>query len=188
MRKFVAATAAAVISMTTLGVGSASAHAPSPRVGEQTAGIRWFGHRVHVNRHNPDQAIVTARYECEGVALHLWASVKQGPGVNRYVPSAERPSPPSDVARSWYDTPPNALPTCDGKRHTLRYTLNRRTEGSETHPGPWKRLKNGRAWAQFVVFSVPKGTDVTDPNLVPDREAFAGWVSVRRHHHHGHHR
>lgn len=187
MLKSVAAASAAFIAATTFSVGSASAHTSSGPVGEQTAGIKWFGHRVYVKRHHPDQAVVTARYRCEGVGIHLWASVKQGKGVNEYVGTADRPSPPSDVARAWYETPDEAVPTCDGGFHTLRYTITREMVGSETHPDAWKRLRSGRAWAQFVVFSVPEGTDPSDPSVVPDREAFAGWVRVVKPCHHHHH-
>ena len=51
------------------------------------------------------------------------------------------------------------------------------TEGTRD-PDPWQRLRNGRGWAQFVVFSVPEGTDPSTPGVIPDREAFAGWVHV----------
>lgn len=187
MLRTLAAASAAVVAAATLGVGTASAHPVSRHVGEQTEGIRWFGHTVRVDRHDPDEAVVKVRYRCEGVGVHLWASVKQGPGVNRYEPTEERPSPPADVARAWYETPESAVPTCDGKAHTFRYTISRATEGTATHPEAWKRLRDGRAWAQFVVFSVPEGTDPDDQTVVPDREAFAGWVYVNRHHHHHHH-
>jgi hypothetical protein len=188
VRKLAAAASIAVLATTTMGVGAASATTSTGMVGEQTAGIDWFGHRVHVRAHHPDQAVVAVRYRCEGIGVHLWASVKQGPGVNAYEPTAERPSPPSDVARAWYETPDEAVPTCDGTSHTLRYTISRATEGTETHPGAWQRLRNGRAWAQFVVFSVPEGSDPADPNVVPNREAFAGWVRVVRNGHCGHNR
>ena len=187
MRKLAAAASAVVIATTTLGIGTASAHDTSGPIEEQTKGIKWFGHKVVVKRHHPDHAIVLARYKCEGVGIHLWASVKQGGGVNHYQGTAERPSPPSDIARAWYETPEGVVPTCDGYAHTFRYKVSRNTEGSETHPYPWKRLHSGRAWAQFVVFSVPEGTDPADPTVEPDREAFAGWVRVVRHHHHHHH-
>ena len=177
MFKSVATAAAVVLATTTMGVGTAEATKMQGPVREQTPGIKWFGHTVKLKKHNPDKAIVTVRYKCEGVGVHLWASVKQGPGVNRYKSTPERPSPPADVARAWYETPESATPYCDGKAHTLRYVISRATEGTETHPNPWGRLKCGRAWAQFVAFSVPEGSG---PETEPTREAFAGWVQVRK--------
>ena len=187
MLKSLAAAAFAVVFATaTLGVGSASAHVKSGPVGEQTAGIKRFHRTVHVKRHNPDQAVVKVRYKCEGVGVHLWASVKQGPEVNRYKPTAERPSPPADIARAWYETPEGPVPTCDGKANTFRYTISRVTEGTDTHPDAWKRLKEGRAWAQFVIFYVPDGVDRNNPDNWK-RDAFAGWVRVDKHDRHGRH-
>jgi hypothetical protein len=176
-KSFVTA-AAVVLVTTTMGVGTAEAAKQAGPVREQTSGIKWFGHTVKLKKNHPDKAIVTVRYKCQGVGIHLWASVKQGPGVNSYKSSAERPSPPADVARSWYETPEGPVPFCDGKAHTLRYVISRVTEGSETHPQPWGKLKCGRAWAQFVIFSVPEGADPAETE--PTREAFAGWVHVRK--------
>ena len=176
MFKKLAAVSALVIASTTLVAGPADAHKKPGPVREQTAGIKWFGHTVHVKKHNKDKAIVKVRYKCEGQGVHLWASVKQGRAVNHYKSTPERPSPPADIARSWYETPEGPVPYCDGKAHTFRYVISRVTEGTETHPKAWKRLKDGRAWAQFVIFSVPEGSDPeTTP---PTREAFAGWVHV----------
>jgi hypothetical protein len=186
LRKTLAAASAAAIASTTLatfGVASASADGlGAPQ--EKTPGIAWFGRKVVVDAHHPDRAVVHARYKCEGMAAHLWASAKQGEGVNSYVPTPERPSPPADVARAWYETPEDALPTCDGTFHTTRYVIHRST-GTDTHPEAWGRLHKGRAWAQFVVFSFPEGSNPETDE--PNREAFAGWVRVvKRHYHHDH--
>lgn len=187
MRKVIAAASAAVLTTMMLGTGTASAqqqssssNSGSKPVGEQTAGIEWVSSRAYVKLHDRDRAVVRLQYRCEGVGVHLWASLKQGRGVNRYQATENRPSPPADVARAWYETPEGVKPTCDGASHTLRYTVTRVTEGTPTHPAAWKRLKNGRAWMQFVVFSVPEGTDPTDENVQPAREGFAGWVKVKR--------
>ena len=104
--------------------------------------------------------------------------------MTKYRATKERPSPPADIARAWYETPEAAKPTCDGKSHTLRYTVTRATTGTATHPKAWKRLRDGRAWAQFVVFSVPEGTKPTD-KVEPSREGFAGWVRVVKPRRHG---
>jgi hypothetical protein len=186
LRKLLATASVAVLATATFGVGTASAHVrPSPPA-EQTPGIKWFDHRVYVKKHNPDQAVVRVRYRCEGVGAHLWASVKQGKQVNRYVPAPERPNPPADIARAWYETPEGPVPVCDGRFRTLRYKISRVTEGTPGHPEPWKRLKNGRAWAQFVFFYVPEGANPADPSLWR-REAFAGWVKVIKPYRAGHH-
>jgi hypothetical protein len=76
------------------------------------------------------------------------------------------------------------VPTCDGKAHTLRYVISR-SEGTDTHPA-WQRLREGRAWAQFVIFAAPEGTDPANPETWT-RDAFAGWVYVEKHHRHRHH-
>jgi hypothetical protein len=138
-----------------------------------------------VKAHHPNQAVVKVRYKCDGMAVHLWASLKQGPGVTAYESTPERPSPPADVARAWYETPEEAVPTCDGTFNTLRYTVTRVTDGTETHPEAWGKLWRGKAFAQFVVFSFPEGADPETDE--PAREAFAGMVRVakpRFHHHH----
>jgi len=179
-----AVASAAVFVTSTLGVGSASAQVSSNASGqqgairEQTPGVEWFSSRARVKLYDRDRAVVRVQYRCEGVGVHLWASLKQGPGVNRYQGTTQRPSPPADVARAWYETPEGVRPTCDGRSHTLRYTVTRVTQGTQTHPAAWQRLRNGKAWAQFVVFSVPEGTDPNDENVQPNREAFAGWVKV----------
>jgi len=181
---------AAVVTTLTLGIGSASAQiSSSPQaqdkpVGEQTAGIEWVSSRAFVKQYDPDRAVLRVQYRCAGVGVHLWASLKQGPGVTKYRPTEDRPSPPAAVARAWYETPEKAKPTCDGQSHTLRYTVTRSTALTSTHPKPWKRLRNGRAWAQFVVMSVPEGTKPTD-KVEPTREAFAGWVRVVKPRHQG---
>ena len=186
MRKVVAAASATVLTAVMLGGGTASAQQSASSgggdrpVGEQTAGIEWVSSRAYVKQYDRDRAVVRVQYRCEGVGVHLWASLKQDPGVNRYQPTDNRPSPPADVARAWYETPEGVKPTCDGTSHTLRYTVTRVTEGTDAHPEPWKRLRNGRAWMQFVVFSVPEGTDPNDENVQPAREGFAGWVRVVR--------
>ena len=180
MKKGLAAASAAVIATTTLGAAglpSASAHDPSAPV-EQTAGIEWFGHTAHVRAHHPNQAVVKVRYKCEGMGVHLWASLKQGPGVRTYEPTPERPYPPSDISRAWYETPEGVLPTCDGTFNTLKYTVTRVTEGTETHPEAWGKLWRGRAFAQFVVFSFPEGSNPETDE--PHREAFAGMVRVHK--------
>lgn len=174
---------AAVLMTTTLATGTASASSATRTagpIGEQTAGIEWVSSRAYVKETDRDKAVVRLQYRCDGVGVHLWASLKQGSGVNHYQGTAQRPSPPSEVARAWYETPEEARPTCDGRSHTLRYTVTRVTEGTEAHPAAWKRLKSGQAWAQIVVFSVPEGTDPNDENVQPHREAFAGWVRVVR--------
>jgi len=183
MRKPLAVASAAALATTTLGilgVSAASADGLGPPQ-EKTAGIDWFGRKVVVSVKHPDQALVKARYKCDGVATHLWASAKQGPGVRSYEPTPERPSPPSEVARAWYETPDEAMPTCDGEFHQLRYVISRQMVGTDAHPDAWGRLHEGRAWAQFVVFSLPEGADpATDPL---NREAFAGWVRVVKREH-----
>ena len=186
LKSLAAAASAAVIATATLGVGTASAHVKSGPVGEQTAGIKRFDRTVHVNRNDRDEAVVKVRYTCEGQGTHLWASVKQGREVNRYQATPGRPSPPADIARAWYETPESAVPTCDGAVHTFRYTISRST-GTESHPAEWQRLKDGRAWAQFVIFYAPEGTDPTKEENW-QRDAFAGWVYVEKHHHRHHHR
>jgi hypothetical protein len=185
VKKALAAASAAAIAATTLGgigLSSASAsHLSAPL--EQTEGIKWFGHTAKVKAHHPNKAVVKVRYKCEGMGVHLWASLKQGPGVRSYEPTPERPYPPSDVSRAWYETPEGVVPTCDGTYNTLRYTVSRVTEGTDTHPDAWGKLWRGKAFAQFVVFSFPEGAD---PEIdEPNREAFAGWVRVvkpRMHH------
>lgn len=187
MKGLLAAASAAAVATTTLvagGLPTASAHESTPV--EQTAGIKWFGDTAKVRAYHPNKAVVTARYKCEGVGVHLWASLKQGPGVRSYEPTAERPYPPSDVARAWYETPEGVVPTCDGTYNTLRYTVSRVTEGTETHPEAWGKLWRGKAFAQFVVFSFPEGADPETDE--PAREAFAGTVHVSKpriykHHH-----
>lgn len=177
VKKALAAASAAAIATTALGavVPSASAGGLGTPL-EQTEGIKWFGHTAKVRAHHPNKAIVRVRYKCDGIGVHLWASLKQGPGVRAYESTPERPSPPSDVARAWYETPEEAVPTCDGTYNTLRYVVTRVREGSETHPDPWGKLWRGKAWAQFVAFSVPEGAD--PETTEPTREAFAGWVRV----------
>lgn len=188
VRRLIAAASAAVLTTVMLGTGSASAqqnassNAADKPVGEQTPGIEWVSSRAYVRQYDRDRAVVRVQYRCEGVGVHLWASLKQGQRVNRYQPTDERPSPPADIARAWYETPEGVKPTCNGASHTLRYTVTRVTEGTETHPAAWQRLRNGRAWMQFVVFSVPEGTDPADDDVEPAREAFAGWVRVVRQH------
>jgi hypothetical protein len=186
LKKALAAASAAAIATTTLGavsLPSASAHSlPAPV--EQTEGIKWFGRTAHVRAHNPNEAVVKVRYKCEGMGFHLWASLKQGPGVRHYEPIPERPYPPADVARAWYETPEGVVPTCDGTYNTLRYTVSRVTEGTETHPEAWGKLRRGKAFAQFVVFSFPEGANPETDE--PNREAFAGVVRVAKHHHRHH--
>ena len=179
MKKGLAAASVAAIATALLGGGTSTASAHDlPEPLEQTAGIAWFGDKAHVKAHRPDEAVVSVRYKCEGVGVHLWASLKQGPGVRSYEPTAERPYPPSDVSRAWYETPEGVVPTCDGTYNTFHYTVSRATTGTETHPDAWERLWRGKAFAQFVVFSVPEGADpATTP---PTREAFAGWVRVMK--------
>ncbi|MFL6065100.1 MAG: hypothetical protein ACJ72G_10565 [Friedmanniella sp.] len=190
MSRLLAVASAAVVTTLTLGVGSASAQISSSAqaqdkpVGEQTAGIEWVSSRAFVKQYDADRAVVQVQYQCAGVGVHLWASLKQGSGVNKYKATKDRPSPPADVARAWYETPEEAKPTCDGASHTLRYTVTRSTAATSTHPKPWKRLRNGRAWAQFVVMSVPEGTKPGD-KVEPSREAFAGWVRVVKPRHQG---
>jgi hypothetical protein len=188
LRRLAAIGSALVVATATLSVGSASAHVQDEPVGEQTAGIKQFHRNVHVKKRNPDQAVIKVRYKCEGTGTHLWASVKQGRAVNQFQPTEERPSPPADIARAWYETPEGPTPTCDGKARTLRYTISRVTEGTETHPEAWERLKDGRAWAQFVIFYAPPGANPADP-ATWQRDAFAGWVQVKAPNRrgHGHH-
>ena len=184
--KSLAAASAVVVASTTLGAGSASAEVKSGPVGEKTPGIVRFDRTVHVKRYNRDDAVVKVRYKCEGVGVHLWASVKQGRKVNRYTPTDGRTSPPADIARAWYETPEDAVPTCDGKAHTFRYVVSRATEGTPDHPDAWQRLREGRAWAQFVIFAAPEGTDPGNQKTWK-RDAFAGWVYVEKHSRHRHH-
>lgn len=57
----------------------------------------------------------------------------------------------------------------------------------DIRPEAWKRLKEGRGWAQFVIFYVDKEADAPDMTKWK-RDAFAGWVHVdkpNRHRHHG---
>ncbi|MDX6302205.1 MAG: hypothetical protein QOF53_3419 [Nocardioidaceae bacterium] len=172
MLKSVMAAGTAAVAASTFGVvGSASATG----VGEHTPEINWFGHHVYVKRHDPDQAVVKVKYSCEGTGLHLWASVKQGPHIQ----------PPDDTtsasARAWYETPDAAVPTCDGDAHVFRYTIYREDPDGQIDP-QWKRLREGRAWAQFVIFYVPQGGDPSSPS----RGAFSGWVKVETPHHRHH--
>src|SRR3712207_7611347 len=64
--------------------------------------------------------------------LFPYTTLFRSPRVNRYKATAQRPNPPADVARAWYETPEGVKPTCDGRSRTLRYTVTRVTEGTET--------------------------------------------------------
>ena len=103
---------------------------------ETSPEIAWVKNNVVVKGANPDKATVKAKYRCTGDGVHLWASVKQGPGIDeQHTSSAD--------ADSWYETPEGPTPTCDGKNHVIRYTVSR-VEG-------WDRLVKGAAWVQFGV-------------------------------------
>ena len=95
---------------------------------------------VVVTGTNPDQAVVHVKYRCSGEPIHLWASVKQGPGID---PATGHTG--SADADAWYETTDEELtPTCDGQSHVLRYTLDR--------VGGFDRLHSGPAYVQFVIF------------------------------------
>jgi hypothetical protein len=68
-------------------------------------------------------------------ALHLWASVKQGPNIDppEHTSSAD--------ARAWYETPDAAVPTCDGDSHVLRYTIYRENAAARGALSGWVKVK-----------------------------------------------
>lgn len=108
---------------------------------------------------HPDRATVKAKYRCSGTGVHLWASVKQGPWIDEKHTS-------SVYAASWYETPAGPAPVCDGRTRVARYTIYRSTERS------FDRLRDGRAWLQFVFFYINGRGEQT-------RAAHVGWTNVK---------
>lgn len=123
--------------------------------------ISWVKDSVIVRGNNPDEAIVQAKYRCEGAGVHLWASVKQGPDLD--VATGHTGSAYAD---SWYETPEGPMPICDGRTHVVQYTLSRSTEDD------FERLEDGQALLQFVFFYVDRAGN-------PHRAGYAAWVDVK---------
>ena len=130
---------------------------PASAAEETSLDISWVKNNVVLTGAHPDEATIMAKYRCEGTGFHLWASVKQGPGIDEeHTSSAD--------AESWYETPEGPAPVCDGKNHVIRYTVTR-VEGFD-------QLQKGEAWVQFVFFYV-------DANGAEVRAADVGWAQVK---------
>jgi hypothetical protein len=152
-RPFAIAGVVAAIMGSSLTLGGAA----SAGTAESSPEIAWVKSNVVVTGANPDQATIMAKYNCSGVAEHLWTSIKQGPAIDEEHNTSE-------FADAWYETPEDALPTCDGKTHVLRYTVTR-VDGFDT-------LHKGEGWLQFVFFYINDEGQFT-------RAADVGWATVK---------
>ena len=143
---------------TALAVGAVIAPAAAAGAATETSPeIAWVNDNVVVTGADSSTAYVQAKYACEGTGLHLWASVKQGPGIDEEHTT-------SNFADAWYETPEGPAPTCDGKTHVTRFEVSL-VDGFDP-------LVSGDAWVQFVFFYANSEGAFT-------RAADVGWATVK---------
>jgi len=90
---------------------------------------------------NGKKGTLKVRYRCKG-ASGLWVSVKQT--GDRTKDPALKDEGSSKAAAAWLQSHRNTF-TCDGERHTKRFTVD------TVEPGSKGRLKNGYARVQFCL-------------------------------------
>jgi hypothetical protein len=81
------------------------------------------------------------RYRCRSGEV-VWVSAKQTASGRKG--KALKREGSSQVAATWLQSHRNPL-RCDGKKHTARFRVDRREEGSKG------RLVAGQAWVQFCI-------------------------------------
>ena len=112
-----------------------------------------------VHRTSETTAELKVRYSCKSGST-LWISLKQSKSGKKDKRLKKEGS--SKVAHTWLQSHRNTV-TCDGKKHTKKFTVDK------VEPGSKGRLKAGRAWWQFCI------TDATTQKLTVSK---AGWVKV----------
>jgi hypothetical protein len=110
-----------------------------------------------VQRTSKSTATLKVRYSCKS-GTTLWISLKQTKSGKKDARLKKEGS--SKFAHTWLQSHRNTV-TCDGKKHTKTFTVDK------VEPGSRGRLKAGRAWLQFCV---------TDVNTLTVSKA--GWVKV----------
>jgi hypothetical protein len=144
-------TAAAVAALATA-AAPATGVAAAPKPAKTAAAIG----KVH--RTGKDTAELKVRYSCKS-GTTLWISLKQSKSGKKDKRLKKEGS--SKVAHTWLQSHRNTV-TCDGKKHTKTFTVDK------VEPGSKGRLKAGQAWWQFCV------TDATQQLTVSK----AAWVKV----------
>jgi hypothetical protein len=110
-----------------------------------------------VHRTSKSTAELKVRYSCKA-GTTLWISLKQSKSGKKDARLKKEGS--SKTAHTWLQSHRNTV-TCDGKKHTKTFTVDK------VEPGSKGRLKAGRAWLQFCVTNVNTLT-----------VSKAGWVKV----------
>ncbi|MEA2437593.1 MAG: hypothetical protein QOF65_2149 [Thermoleophilaceae bacterium] len=142
-------TAAALAALATAAAPVAAIAATKPAKTAEAVG--------KVQRTSKSTATLKVRYSCKS-GTTLWISLKQTKSGKKDARLKKEGS--SKFAHTWLQSHRNTV-TCDGKKHTKTFTVDK------VEPGSKGRLKAGRAWLQFCV---------TDVNTLTVSKA--GWVKV----------
>ena len=148
-RKLKTAAAVAVLATAAAPVAATAAATTKPAKTAKAVG------KVH--RTSKSTADLKVRYSCKS-GTTLWISLKQTKSGKKSARLKKEGS--SKFAHTWLQSHRNTV-TCDGKKHTKTFTVDK------VEPGSKGRLKAGRAWLQFCV---------TDVNALTVSKA--GWVKV----------
>src|SRR4051794_28698073 len=110
-----------------------------------------------VKRVNRKSATLKVKYSCK-TGTALWVSLKQSKSGKK--DKALKGEGSSKAAHSWLQSHAGKV-TCDGKKHTATFTVDKKEQGKG-------KLKKGKAWLQFCVTN---GEELT--------VSVARWVSVK---------
>jgi hypothetical protein len=148
----------AIAAIATVAAGSATAATVTPTPGaDADATFLTVLKRSHHGR----KATLKARYFCDKGDT-LWISAKQTKSGER--DKALKAEGSSAVAHTWLQSHRNPI-TCDGSKHTQRFTLDKVEQGSKGH------LVKGQAWVQFCITFNEKKLILSKSRWVPVRNA-----------------